>query len=146
MSEILSIVELKKMAHPIIQIPNFDNTGIIKVRVQRPNLMSMAAQGKIPNHLMGIVMSRITGKPATKKKEHTPEELIQDINKTMELYCVACLVEPSYEEFKSIITDDQKAAIFNWGLGEVKQLDSFRTDKRNGSSNNNGEEVSEKAE
>lgn len=146
MSEILSIEQMKKMAHPIIDIPNFNNTGIIKVRVQRPNLMSMAAQGRIPNHLMEIVMSRITGKSVPKKKEPTPEENIKNIDKAMELYCVACLVEPSYEEFKEIITDDQKAAIFNWGLEGVKVLDSFRKDKEDGSDNNNGEQVSEKAE
>ena len=146
MSEILNIEELKKMAHTIIPIPNFDNTGTIKVRVQRPNLMGMAAQGKIPNHLMDIVVTRLTGKSTTNKKELSPKELIENIDKTMELYCIACLIEPSYEEFKSIITDDQKAAIFNWGLGEVKVLDSFRADEGNGPSNNNGQTLQEKTE
>lgn len=146
MSEILSIAELKKMANPIIEIPNFDNTGTIKVRLQRPKLMSMAVQGKIPNHLMNIASTMITGKPNTEKKKMTSEEYIKEINGAMELYCMACLVEPSYEEFKDIMTDDQKGFIFNWGIGEVSSLDNFRANKENGTSNNNGKALQKKTE
>lgn len=143
MSEILSIEKLREMANPIIEIPNFDNTGYIKVRVQRPKLLKMAAEGKIPNHLMNIAVTMINGKPQT-RKELSDKEYIKEINSAMELYCMACLVEPRYEEFKDIITDDQKATIFNWGLGEVSSLNSFREDKGNGSSNNNGEALQQK--
>jgi hypothetical protein len=138
MSEILSIEKLREMANPIIEIPNFDNTGYIKIRVQRPKLLKMAAEGKIPNHLMNIAATLINGKPRSKQSELSAEEYIREINSAMELYCMACLVEPSYKEFKDILTDDQKATIFSWGLGEVQVLDSFRTDEGNGSSNNNG--------
>lgn len=146
MNEILSIEKLREMANPIIEIPNFDNTGYIKVRVQRPKLLKMASEGKIPNHLMNIAVTMINGKPQTQKSDLTPEQYIKEINGAMELYCMACLVEPLYEEFKDIITDDQKATIFNWGLGEVQVLDSFRTDEGDGPSNNNGKALQEKAE
>lgn len=145
MSEILSIEKLREMANPIIQIPNFDNTGYIKVRVQRPKLLTMAAEGKIPNHLMNIAVTMINGKPQAKRSELTPQEYIKEINGAMELYCMACLVEPSYEDFKDILTDDQKATIFDWGLGEVQVLDSFRTDEGNGSSDNNVQALQKKA-
>lgn len=141
----MSIEQLKAIAQPLIDIPNFDNSGTIKVRVQRPRLMSMAAQGKIPNHLMSIAIGMITGKKP-KKENMSPEEVIKHTVDTIELYCRACLVEPSYEEFKDIMTDDQKFAIFSWGIGEVSTLDSFRTNKGNGSSDNNGETLSEKTE
>lgn len=136
MSEILSINELKKMATTVIEIPNFDNSGTIKVRVQKPRLMAMAAQGKIPNHLLSIVNDLMF--PNKKEKK---ELKVEDISKTYELHCRACLVEPSYEEIKDIITDDQMIAIFDWAMGKVSQLDTFRDNKGNGTSNNNGKKV-----
>lgn len=138
MSEILSIDKLREMANPIIDIPNFDNTGTIKVRVQRPKLLTMASQGMIPNHLMDIATTMVTGKAKTKKEKLDDKELIKQINSTMELYCMACLVEPKYEDFKDILTDDQKGTIFEWGIGEVSSLDTFRKNKADGTDNNNG--------
>lgn len=132
MSEVLNIEQLKKMATTIINIPNFDNTGTIKIRVQKPRLMAMAAQGKIPNHLLGIVNTMMFPNKKDKKEPN-----VEDVSKTYELYCRACLVEPNYEEIKDIITDDQIMAIFGWAMGKVKVLDSFRAEQGNGSSNNN---------
>lgn len=141
MSEILSIEQLKKMATTTIEIPNFDNTGSIKVRVQKPRLMAMVAQGKIPNHLLGVVNNMMFG-----KKNQNNEPKLEEVTKIYELYCRACIVEPSYEEFKDIITDHQMQAIFDWAMGDVKALETFRSEQRNGPSNNISEQVSEKAE
>ena len=146
MSEILNIEKLREMANPIIKVPNFDNTGHINIRVQRPKLLKMAAEGKIPNHLMNIAATMINGRPLSKQKELTPEEYIKEINGAMELYCRACMVEPTYEEMEDILTDDQKATIFNWGIGEVSSLDTFRDNKKDGTSNNNGKALQEKTE
>lgn len=146
MSEILSIEKLREMANPIIKIPNFDNTGHIKVRVQRPQLMKMAAQGKIPNHLMTIAITMVSGKRQAGSDGLTELEYLKEIDAAMDLYCMACMVEPSYEEMKDILTDDQRGTIFEWAMGEVGQLDSFRTDEGDGPSNNNGKALQEKAE
>src|SRR5690606_8453238 len=115
MSEILSIDKLREMAQPIIDIPNFDGTGTIKVRVQKPNLLSMATQGKIPNHLMSIAVTKLSGKKQISKKEPSELEKLKQTSEMIELYCYACLVEPNYEDIKDIMTDDQKFEIFNWG-------------------------------
>lgn len=143
MSDILNIEELRKMATTIIDIPNFDNTGTVKVRVQKPRLMAMASQGEIPNHLLGVVNDMMFGRKKGGKKK---ENKIEDVTKIYELYCRACLVEPSYDEFKDIITDEQMEALFDWAMGDVSQLDNFRTNKEDGTSNNNGETLSEKTE
>ena len=135
MSEILNIEELKKMAMSIIEIPNFDNTGTIKVRVQKPRLLTMAKEGKIPNHLLGVANELITGETSRKKEGSVK---IKDVADMLELYCKACLVEPSYEEFKDIITDEQMFAIFDWGMDGIEDLENFREDEGDGSSNNNG--------
>lgn len=145
MSEILSIEQLRQMACPVIDIPNFDNTGTIKVRVQKPRLMAMAAQGKIPNYLMSIAME-IAGLPSKDKpKELSNEEKMKQIGETMELYCRACLVEPTYDEFKDIMTDEQMEAIFEWAIGDVKKMSTFRTNEENGASNSHGQGVSKEA-
>jgi len=133
MSEILSIEQLKNMATTIIEIPDFEGTGTIKVRVQKPRLMAMAAQGKIPNHLLGIVNTMMF--PSKKEKK---EPNIEEIAKIYELYCRACLVEPSYDEIKDIMTDEQMSAIFDWAMGDVKKLETFRSNEGDGSSNNTG--------
>jgi len=144
-NEIFSIEKLIEMANPIIPIPGFDNKSTINIRVQRPKLMAMATQGKIPNHLMNIAATMIGGKKQN-SRELSHEEYIKEIHAAMELYCMACMVEPSYEEMKDILTDDQKGTIFNWGIGEVQVLDSFRKDKEDGTSNNSGETLPEKTE
>ncbi len=141
MSEILSIEKLREMAFTIIDIPNFDNAGTIKVKVQKPRLMTMASQGEIPNHLLGVVNNMVSGREKEKK-----EPKIEDVTKLYELYCRACLVEPTYDEFKGIITDDQMEALFDWAMGGISQLDTFREDKGNGTSNNNGKTLQEKTE
>lgn len=141
MSEILSIEQLKNMATTIIEIPDFEGTGTIKVRVQKPRLMAMAAQGKIPNHLLGIVNNMMF--PGKKEKK---EPNIEEIAKIYELYCRACLVEPSYDEIKDIMTDEQMSAIFDWAMGDAKKLETFRANEGDGSSDNNGEQVREKTE
>lgn len=136
MSEILSIEQLKNMATIVIEIPDFEGTGTIKVRVQKPRLMAMAAQGKIPNHLLGIVNNMMF--PSKKEKR---EPNIEEIAKIYELYCRACLVEPSYDEIKDIMTDEQMSAIFDWAMGDVEKLETFRSNEGDGTSNNNGKKV-----
>lgn len=133
MSEILSLQELKNMATTTIEIPNFDNSGTIKVRVQKPRLMAMAAQGEIPNHLIGIVNQMMF--PSKREKK---EPTVEEVAKIYELYCRACLVDPYYDEIKDIITDNQMFAIYEWAMGDAKKLETFRTNEGNGPSNNNG--------
>ncbi len=142
MSEILSIEQLREMATPIIDIPDFENKGTIKIRVQRPRLLAMAAEGKIPNSLISVATTLIAGKPREDKKKLKDVDFIKEINKGMELYCIACMVEPTYEEMKDILTDEQKSAIFDWGMRGSRELENFRTDKEDGPDNNDGQKVS----
>lgn len=141
MSDILSIEKLREMACPVISIPDFTGEGKIKVRVQKPRLMAMAAQGQIPNYLMSVAM-QIAG--ISKAKPKDPD--MKDIANTMELYCRACLVEPTYEELKDIITDDQMSAIFDWAMGDIQKMSTFRPKPEDGAGNNNGEGVPKTAE
>ena len=111
----------------------------VKIKVQRPRLLNMAAQGKIPNSLLGIATKVVGGKGIEKGN-------IKELAQMIELYCRACMVEPTYEEVKDTIDDDQMFEIFTWATLEVKKLDSFRNKQKNGTNNNNGKSVSKEAE
>lgn len=140
-NKVISIEEMKALSTPIIEIPNFDNTGTINVRVRKPRILQLAQKGEIPNHLISIATQMITGKAPTSKKKEDPTQTLKDAALMTELYASVCLVEPSYEEFKEIMTDDQGDAIFMWALGQVNQLDSFRKDKADDKHNTDGKEV-----
>jgi len=137
-AQILNIKELQDMARIIISIPDFNNEKTINVRVQKPRLMAMAAKGQIPNHLIGIATEVVGGKQKNSKKD---DELLKDAALMMELYCQACLVDPTYEEFKDIMTDQQADYIFRWATNQVKELDSFREESRDSSNDDNGKKV-----
>lgn len=143
--KVLSIDELREQSKPLVAIPNFDNTGFIYTRLRKPRLLNMAKEGKIPNHLLGIATTMITGYKDDGKKKSKGIDLLKDAALMTELYCGACMVEPTYEEMKDIITDNQSDFIFKWALGEVESLDSFRTDKADDRHNNDVKEVPDKA-
>lgn len=141
--KVLSIEELRGMSTTIIEIPNFDDSGVINIRVRKPRILSMAKKGEIPNHLISIATQMITGKTPEKKKKDDGESTLKDAALMTELYASVCMVEPSYEEFKDIMTDTQGDAVFMWALGQVNELDSFRTDKTDDKHNTDGKEVSD---
>lgn len=141
--KVFNIEQMKELAYSILAIPSFDNAGTINVKVQRPRLLDMARQGKIPNHLLGIANQMLVGKKNADKMND--KESLEQIAGMMELYARACLVEPAYEEFKELITDEQGDAIFAFAMGEVSKLDSFRKDRKNGTNNTNGSKVPKKA-
>ena len=145
-NKILSMDQLRELSRFIIPIPDFEGKGTLNVRVQKPRLLAMAAQGEIPNHLLGIATQMVAGKKQVKAKKEDEGALIKEAAAMTELYCQACLVEPKYEEFKEIMTDEQSDVSFRWAMGMVENLDGFRKDKTDGPDNDNGKEVPAKAE
>lgn len=137
MSEILSMEQLKDMASTVIDIPGFSGADTIKVRVRKPSLLTMIGEGTIPNHLLGVASKMIGGESGHPKKQSTMEQA-KDIAAMIDLYCEVCLVEPKYSEFKEIITDEQKEAIFDWGTGDLAKAETFHKEEEIQSSNNDG--------
>lgn len=136
--EIFDIKKLKEEATDIISIPNFKGNGMINVRVQRPRIISMAAQGKIPNPLMGIATELI------KKGVNIEDAKLKESSQMFELYCRVCMVEPTFEEMKDYITDDQMVKIFQYAIGGLNAVEPFRKDKEDGTDNNTSTKVSKK--
>lgn len=133
MKNIVSIKELRKQAIQEIEIPGFNGKPLM-VKVQRPRLLAMAAEGKIPNALMGIASKIVKGE---KKSEFD----LAENAKMIEIYCRACMVEPTFEEMEDIMSDEQKFEVFFYAINGVKQLEPFRTNQENGSGDNNGEGI-----
>lgn len=147
MEHIITVEEFRKQAYPILKIPNFEGTGHINIRVQRPKIMRMAIDGQIPNHLMDIAMDVLLGERNKKKaNKRDDKDYIKELDRVMHLYCRACMVQPKYEDVKDYITEEQVITIFQWGIGEVSDLNSFRDQEGNGDSNNDGEALQEKTE
>lgn len=137
--QILSIAELTRMASPIIQIPDFEGSGKINIQVRKPRLLDMAKQGKIPNHLLSVANKMVGGQE--QKPDLENNEMLKQTALMMELYCEACMVKPTYKEFKNIMTDEQGEAIFNWAVGGVSDLDRFREDGPDDTNDIDGEKV-----
>lgn len=134
MSEILNIKDLKEMSTTIIEIPDFNNEGTVNIRVKRPSIMGMAIQGKIPNNLMTIA-SKIAGLKTNDDKETS----VKDLGQIYELYCRATMVEPTFDEMKNYITDDQMLKIYGFATSEGKKWETFRQDTEDGTDNRDGE-------
>lgn len=145
MTEVITLEEIKRQAEPVVNIPNFDNTGTIGVRLRKPQLLRLAQQGKIPNHLLKIAATMVSGEgypDIDKKKE---EERLKIMDQTIELYCRVCLVQPTYEELKNYLTDEQRGFIFDWAIGEVESLEPFRAEPTNGDNDTASKETQKEA-
>lgn len=129
-----------------IEIPSFDGLEDIKIKVKRPQLMSMMSQGKIPNHLLGIATKATLGNQVNKKETKDELEQAKDLAQWIEFYCTICMVEPSYEEVKDTITDDQALSIYAWAIAPIGTLRSFRNKEKNGTNNRDGEALSKETE
>lgn len=136
--KILNVKDLEKMAYQTLEIPDFEDEGVLKVKVQKPRLLSMVKQGEIPNHLLGIANEMLMGEEKGTKKKQTAKDQLTRMSKMMELYSRACLVEPTYDEFKDYMTDKQGNKIFEYAIGMVTSLDSFRKDGEDDTDNSDG--------
>lgn len=111
-----------------LEIPDFQEVGKLTILVQRPQILRMAKDGKIPNPLMGTVVDLVMGNHAKKLNESKDKGKIKLTAETLEVYCHACMVEPTYKEVGHVMTDLQKSAVFEWAIKEVSALEEFHTD------------------
>lgn len=131
--------DFKKMAVQKLEIPGFDNESTIVIGVQKPRLLAMAKQGKIPNALMGTATTLLK-----KGGVDTGKVDVKQIAEVAEIYCRACMVNPQFEEVKDVVTDEQMNVVMNWAVGLVQSLNSFREEEKDGTDNRNGNDVSDK--
>lgn len=143
MKKVLSADEFKARATVVIEIPDFDGKGTISIRVRRPQIMRLITSGKLPNPLLPTATRLLRNEKLSNAND---DDLVAEAIKGIEIYCRACMVEPSFEQVEAYLTDEQMLAIFNWAISGAQELASFRTEQTNGTSNNDGKNVPEKTQ
>ncbi|EHN14515.1 hypothetical protein [Clostridium sporogenes] len=137
---VTNIEELKAKKYIEVELPGWDVEDTFTVKLQRVNLLDLAAKGKIPNPLMGPVIDLFQGKGPGRKDEDS----LKTVNELAELFCETTMVEPTFKEVQEVIgmTDEQKIIIYNFAVHGVQTLEPFRKKSKDDKSNDNGEDVS----
>ncbi|AEE95285.1 hypothetical protein [Mahella australiensis] len=115
----ISLEELKQLAQPdIIEISGFKPGETITIAVKMVDLTPYLLELNIGNPVID-----------NKGKTDTGIELqIKDIVPILDEVVKEAMVQPTYGEFVSItpMTFDQKLQIFNYAMGDLERLSSFR--------------------
>lgn len=143
----MTILDLSKhKPTTIINIPDFDGIGTVQVEVQRLRLAQIITDESIPNDLLALAVRASVGtfKSSVETEEDRAKEVKKNIQTTY-FYCEQCLVKPSWEDFKDVITDEQAIAIQAWAIASPEQLRSFRDVQESNTNNPNGTPLQEVA-
>jgi hypothetical protein len=85
-------------------------------KLKRASLLGLASKGKIPNQLMNIAQQLFT------QSINPSKTSLKDITDVVDIVVQECLVEPSFEEIKDYLTDEQRYAIFSYSQQGLKGL------------------------
>ncbi len=127
---VTSIEQFKKYAGGSeVELPGFVSGENITVRLRRPSIMAMMADG-IPNPLLGVAAEVFNG--GLRSASQSADGL-KSTGELMQVYARAALVEPTYEQLEQAgvqLTDDQLTAIYSYVLTGVDRLKRFREIQR----------------
>lgn len=126
----------------LLELPEFGLGQPFFAYIRRPSLLSLAANGCIPNSLLSMAQ-RLFSKGGTATINEKPEDL-KDATKVFQILAEAALIEPTYAQIKEAgleLTDDQLAFIFNYTQVGTKALESFRKQPKNNKYTCNSPEV-----
>ena len=143
---IVSVDQFRSLAHRVIPIPGFtQDAEPIYIQIKSTGIMNMLANGRIPNTLLGKV-TELFGDTSKVEKDSIPtagiteqqkkealaklsstDSGLQDMAELLRVFASASMVQPSYDEVKDYMTDDQLMAVFSAMYGEVMDVESFRS-------------------
>lgn len=109
-----------------IELPGFAAEETISVRLRRPSLMLLAAEGKIPNTLLASVEDLF-------EKGDKNTVSFKERAEIFRIVAMASLVSPSWEELQNAgvnLTDLQLLYIYNFSQTGVDTLRRFREKQR----------------
>ena len=144
---IITADAFRQRAIRVIYIPGFtEGDEPISIQIKSTGIMNMLANGKIPNTLLGKV-TELFGANSSVPKDTVPSSVIteeqkseavknlsktdsgfQDMAELLKVFAANAMVQPSYEEVKDYMTDEQLMAVFSAMYGEAQSLESFRKD------------------
>ena len=113
--------QYKKRDGAVIELPEFDEQTPFIAQVKRPSLFDLCKNGDIPNPLLSTAQELFEGK--------LEKGNIVKYKEVLEVVAKASLVEPTYEQVKDVITDEQLISIFDYALKGVVALVPFLQNK-----------------
>ncbi len=131
----ISIEEIKEKAKgTLVEIPDWDNTGTISVRLKTIDVTPLLMEsGNIPNSLVTEVATMFDedNKPIedeVKSPEKT-QQMLSTFAPMLETISKEALVEPTYDAIQEVypLTLQQKIAIFQFVIGGIDKLKPFRS-------------------
>lgn len=142
---IITADQFRQRSFQVIPIPGFrKGDEPIYIQIRSTGVMNMLANGRIPNTLLGKV-TELFGDTSKVSKDSVPLNGITQEQKTealdklsksdtgltdmaelLRVFASAAMVQPTYEEVKDSMTDDQLMAVFSAMYGEVMEVESFR--------------------
>ncbi|MBB6623829.1 hypothetical protein [Clostridium gasigenes] len=138
--QITNIEELKARKYIEVDLPGWDIDDVFTCKLQRVNLLDLAAKGKIPNPLIGNVVELFQGKGP----QPDSDDGLKTLNELSELFAEVTMVEPTFAEVNEAIglTDAQKMVIYNFALKGVSAIEPFRSKSKSIGTSEHGKDVS----
>ena len=128
---------MKYAAGMEVELPGFTAGETISVRLRRPSLMLLAAEGKIPNTLLASVEDLF-------EKGDKNTVSFKERAEIFRIVAMASLVSPSWEELQNAgvnLTDLQLLYIYNFSQTGVDTLRRFREKQRTEKLSGHGKDV-----
>ncbi len=125
-----------------VELPSFSGEGSVRAKLRRPSLLSLAAEGMIPNELLACARDLFNegGKAQIQ---------LDELGRLLLIFAKNALVEPSFDELcrQGIsLTDEQLSAIYAFAQGGVRALIPFRQERANADASGIGQEISEQTQ
>ena len=127
--KVTNLKDLKNIAKgEVVELPSFSETPFI-ARLRQPSLVGLVANGKMPNHLVGLATALFNADSDKVNKITETQKGIKELYELMLVVAEECLVEPTMADIKEAgleLSDIQLTAIFNYSQRGAKVLESFR--------------------
>lgn len=105
-----------------VQLPGWDEEHPFEVVLRRPSLLTMAAEGSIPNELIGAAQKLFS-------EGYDTALPLDQLGRLLRRIAAEAMVEPTLEQLEAEgcrLTDMQLAAIYNFSQAGVRALEPFR--------------------
>ncbi len=127
--KVTNLKDLKNISKgEVVELPSFSETPFI-ARLRQPSLVGLVANGKMPNHLIGLATALFNSDTAKVNKTLESQKGIKELYEIMLVVAEECLIEPTMQDIKEAgleLTDIQLTAIFNYSQRGAKVLENFR--------------------
>ena len=144
--QVTSLEQLKKVKQTdIVSLGKFEDGTEVVAELKRPDMLALAAEGKIPNSLLTEVAKLFNGKNELAKDVLKDDgEAFVQLGQLMDILAKASLVNPTMKQLDEInvtLTQEMKTTIMMYFQGGVETLKNFRKEQEHNANNQPGVEV-----